>query len=425
MMQSSTLPIKSLNKSILQYCNRRMLVILLLGFASGLPFALVNSALQAWFKQSGLDIQVIGCLSLVGMPYSYKFLWAPLMDRFCLPFLGRRRGWIVCTQLCVILITTLIAGQNPANHPLILSILAAVLAFCAASHDVVIDALRTDILPSDERGLGAAMASEGYRIGMLVASGGAMILADHIGWHLTYIIMASLVSVGTIAVFMIQEPEMPHNIPTNFKALVAESFQDFLKRPFAKTLLALIIVYKLGDAFSTSLSTTFLLDIGFSLTAVGTINKVVGASATLFGIFVGGVIITRAGLFKSLLVFGVLQAVGVLAYMVLALVGKNYAVATFAFAIECLCGGMGSAALGAFLMSLCNPKFSATQFALFSSLTAIGRTLAGPISGFMVKQVGWAAFYFSTAFLAIPGIVLILHLRKTIIALSYPQRSNC
>ena len=360
------------------YCNRRMLVILMLGFSSGLPLALVGGTLQAWFKHSGIDIVTIGFLGLIGQPYSYKFLWAPLMDKFSLPFLGRRRGWIFLMQMLIILATVFIAFQDPRQQPWLLASIALLLAFFAASQDIAIDAYRIDILYSDERGLGAALASEGYRLGMIVSSGGALILADNIGWQNAYLIMASLVTIGTIAVFVAPEPETQVQVPKGFFLVVTESFADFFKRPNALAFLALIILYKLGDAFASSLSSIFLLDMGFSLTAVGTINKVVGLSACLCGMFVGGLLMTRLGLFRALFMFGILQAVTNLLYMVLALVGKSYVVAIGAFLIESLCSGMGAAALGALLMSLCNPQFSATQFALFSSLTALGRVYVSP-----------------------------------------------
>ncbi len=401
-------------KSFLTYCNRRMLVILLLGFSSGLPLALVGGTLQAWFKQAGIDIVTIGFLGLVGQPYSYKFLWAPLMDRFNLPFLGRRRGWILVTQILIILATIIIAFQDPKQHPFLLAGLALLLAFFAASQDIAIDAYRADILQSDERGLGAALGVEGYRLGMIISSGGALILADNIGWQQAYLIMASLVTIGTLAVFIAPEPDVTVTVPKNFWVVIVDSFLDLLKRPYAIAFFALIICYKLGDAFSQSLSTVFLLDMNFSLTAVGTINKGVGLVSSLIGIFLGGVLMTRLGLFRSLLMFGILQAVTNLSYMLLALIGKNYVVAVGAFFIECLCGGMGSAALVALLMSLCNPKFTATQFALFSSLTALGRIYVSPVAGFMVKFLGWATFYCTTAFIAIPGILLILYLKKPI-----------
>ena len=400
--------------AILKYLNRRMLAILLLGFSSGLPLALVGGTLQAWFKYSGIDIVTIGFLGLVGQPYSYKFLWAPLMDRFNLPFLGRRRGWILFTQILIVLVTIVIAFQDPKQHPLLLGGIALLLAFFAASQDIAIDAYRADILQSDERGLGAALAVEGYRLGMIISSGGALVLADHIGWQQTYLIMASLVTIGTIAVLIAPEPEIKVTVPKNFWKVMVENFSDFFQRPHALAFFSLIICYKLGDAFSQSLSTVFLLDMDFSLTAVGTISKVVGLTASLLGIFLGGLLMTRLGLFRALLMFGILQAIANLSYMVLALVGKNYFVAISAFFIECLCGGMGSAALVALLMSLCNPKFTATQYALFSSLTAMGRVYVSPAAGFMVKHLGWATFYSTTAIIAIPSILLILYLRKPI-----------
>ena len=407
--------------SLLKYFNTRLLVLLLLGFSSGLPLALVGNTLQAWFKHSGVDIVTIGFLSLVGQPYSYKFIWAPVMDRFHLPWLGRRRGWILCTQLLIMLTTVILALQDPLKHPLVIACVALALAFFSASQDIAIDAYRAEVLSSDERGLGAALSVEGYRLGMLISSGGALILADKIGWQQTYLLMASLVSVGIIAVYFAREPKAPVIIPQSFSALIKASFADFFRRPHALAFLAVIILYKLGDAFSGSLSTVFLLDLGFSLTAVGAITKGVGLAASLGGVFLGGLLMTRLGLFRSLLLFGILQAVTNLAYMLLAIVGRDYYVAVAAFGIECLCAGMGFAAFVALLMSLCSEQFTATQYALFSSLAALGRIYVGPIAGYMVQYLGWPSFYATTAVIAIPGIVLICYLKKPINMLDTAQ----
>lgn len=399
------------------YFNRRSIVILLLGFTSGIPLALVGSVLQGWFKHSGVDIVTIGCLGLVGQPYLFKFLWAPLMDRFELPFLGRRRGWILVAQLGIILAILIMALQEPSKTPLLVASVAMVLAFFAASHDIVIDAYRVDILLPIERGWGAALAAEGYRLGMIISSGGALILADHLGWQKTYLLMAVLVTIGIFAVAIATEPKTTIPVAKTMKTIIVENIQDFFKRPFAFAFLGLIILYKLGDAFSQALSTAFLLDMDFSLTAVGTINKGVGLMASLIGIILGGIIMVRLNLFKSLLTFAILQAVTNLGYMALALIGKNYLLAIMAFALECLCSGMGSAALAALLMTLCNSKFTATQFALLSSLTAFGRVYVSPIAGMLVKNLGWAKFYGLTFFLAIPGILLLLYLRLAILSL--------
>ena len=403
-----------LNSHYLQlFTNRRVTAVLLLGFASGLPLALTGSTLQAWFTVSGVDIVTIGFLGLVGQPYVYKFLWAPLMDRFVPPLMGRRRGWILVTQLALLLTILLMSGQNPAQEPLLIGLIALTVAFLSASQDIAIDAYRADVLRPEERGLGAAMSVGGYRIAMLVSGGLALILADQIGWQETYLIMAGLMGVGMLATWIGPEPERPAAVPPSMVAAVVEPLREFLSRRGALALLLLIILYKLGDAFAGTLSTAFLIrGAGFSPTDVGAINKGVGLFATLFGVFAGGTLLIRLGLFRSLLLFGALQAVTNLAFMVLAAVGKSYPIMVSAIFLENLAGGMGTAAFVALLMALCDHRYTATQFALLSALAAVGRVFVGPAAGYLVEAVGWFQFFFWTFIAALPGLLLLLALRE-------------
>lgn len=429
--------INNINNIYIKYCNRKMLVILLLGISSGLPIALIGGTLQAWFKYSGIDIVTIGLLTLVGQPYSYKYLWAPLLDKFALPYLGKRRGWVITFQLIIVMLTAIVAFLSPAHQPWLIAAIALLLAFVSASQDIVVDAYRVEILAANERGIGAALGVEGYRLGTIIAGGFALILADNIGWQKTYLLIALVMALGMLVVFIAPEPSAGHSDVENVELddvpgtkyasklvsifqLVKAAFVEFFQRRQAVSLLALIIFYKLGDAFSHALSTVFLLDIGFSLTTVGTLNKIIGLCAVLLGIFYGGILMIRISLFNALLIFGVLQAATNLLYMFIALLGKNYMVAATVIFIENMCAGMGTAAFVALLMSLCNPKFTATQYALLSSLMAMGRVYVGPISGVMVDSFGWVAFYFCTGLFAIPGLVLLLWLRKTIIYESLP-----
>jgi MFS transporter, PAT family, beta-lactamase induction signal transducer AmpG len=415
MSVTSTVQEKVISSRISAYMNRKMLIILFLGFSSGLPLALVGGTLQAWFKHSGVDIVTIGFLALIGQPYSYKFLWAPFMDRYVPPLLGRRRGWILASQLLICLSIIGMSLFSPTQNPAILGALGLSLAFFSASQDIAFDAYKIDILEPNERGLGAALGVEGYRLAMLTSGGLALILADNIGWKLTYLIMASFMLVGIISTFFAKESEHSNNyMPTNLLITIKQSFGEFLLRKKAIWFLALIILYKLGDAFSHSLSSVFLMDLGFSLTEVGTINKVLGLIASLLGVLFGGLFMVRMGLFKALLLFGFLQALTNMIYMFLAMIGKNYVIACSGFFIENLCGGMGTAAFVALLMSLCTSKYTATQYALLSSFTAIGRVYVGPASGFMVKYLGWTTFYFSTAIIAIPGLILLVTLKDYI-----------
>ena len=394
-----------------------MLVIFLFGFSSGLPLALVGSMLQTWFKTSGLDIVSIGFLSLAGQPYTYKFLWAPLLDRFSSPlvnFLDRRRGWILTAQVLIILTIIIMAALDPTVNPLLLGFLGLILGFISATQDIAIDAYRVEALTADERGLGSALAVEGYRVAMILSGGVGFVLADYFGWQITYLIMAGFMLIGVLASFIAQPTASATLTSGNIQQLIWQPLKQFLKKEKAVWLLALIILYKLGDAFSHALTTSFLIDLDFSLTAIGTINKGVGLSATLVGIMCAGIFMTRIDLFKSILFFGCLQGATNLLYMLLAAVGKNYFLAISVFFLENLCSGMGNAALVALIMGLCHKEHSAAHFALMSSLTAVGRVYVGPVSGILVKMFGWQIFYCCTAILALPGIFLILFLKPQI-----------
>jgi len=405
------------------YLNRRMLVVLLLGFASGLPIALVGGTLQAWFKTNGASIVAIGFMTLISQPYSYKFLWAPLLDKYAIPgFLDRRRSWILLMQVGIISLIILMALFKPAETVFIINwdvpillILGLLLSTFSATQDIAIDAYRIEILKHDERGLGSALGIEGYRLAMIASGGFALVLADKYGWQVTYLLMAGLMLVGLLAVGL--APAVTYNgnaREQKLSVVILAAFKDFLLRKKSWWILLLVVVYKLSDAFSHALTTAFLLDLQFSLSEVGMINKVLGVFATLVGVLVGGLFMTRVGLFKALLTFGILSAVTNLTFMLLAITGKHYVVACSAVFIENICSGMGTAAFVAFIMSLCNPKYTATQFALLSSLAALGRVYVGPASGYIVEAVGWAWFYFFTAIVAVPVLLLLVALRKYI-----------
>jgi PAT family beta-lactamase induction signal transducer AmpG len=398
-----------------KYFNRRLLAVTLLGFSSGLPLALSGSTLQAWFTDSGVDIVTIGFLSLVGQPYVYKFLWSPLLDRFSLPFADRRRGWIIISQCCLIAVLFLMAFQSPTSAPVVLGILAMMLAFASATQDISIDAYRADLLKPRERGLGAALSVGGYRIAMLVSGGLALLMADHWGWETTFIIMAMLIGVSLISTVL--SPSINLNIkkPLSLRAAVVEPLREFISRPNALMILFFIVVYKMGDAFAGTLTTAFLLrGVEFTLTDVGVVTKSVGFAATLLGIFLGGLLLMKIGLYRSLLWFGVLQAVTNLGFLVMSLMAKSYSLMAVVIGLENLAGGMGTAAFVALLMGLCNHRFTATQFALFSALSAVGRVYVGPIAGIWVEQYGWSIFFTGTVAVAIPGLILLMLIKPSI-----------
>jgi PAT family beta-lactamase induction signal transducer AmpG len=368
----------------------------------------------------GVDLKTIGLFTLVGLPYTLKFLWAPVLDRYVLPLLGRRRGWILFTQLALIGLIFALSLTSPKNSPVLVALLALLLAFSSASQDIVIDAYRTDVLRERERGLGAAISVTGYRVAMLVSGALALILVGPLGWRLTYMLMAGLMLIGTMATLLAPEPEDAGRPPTSLSEAVSGPLTEFFSRPAAWAFLVLIILYKIGDAFAGSLTTAFLIrGPGFSVGEVGAINKGLGLIATIFGALYGGVLLSRMSLYKSLMIFGILQAVSNLSFMVLAYVGKVYSMMVVAVAFENLAGGMGTAAFVAFLMALCDHRYTATQFALLSALASLGRVFVGPPSGFLAQEVGWVIFFFVTFLAALPGLGLLYRMRRHVCSLEH------
>lgn len=399
--------------------SRRILLMLALGFASGLPLALTAGTLQAWLAAENVDLVAIGWFALVGQPYTYKFLWAPLMDRYAPPFLGRRRGWLLVTQVALAAAIAFMGTLSPTESAWLLGATAFTVALLSASQDIVFDALRADSLTPEERGAGAAVSVLGYRLAMLVSGAGALILADQwLGWTLTFWLMAGLMVIGMAATWLAVEPEPVGAPPKTLDEAVAKPFAEFFTREKALLLLVLVVLYKLGDAFAGNLTTTFLLrGPGFSLTEVGAFNKGFGLAATLAGALVGGALMAKLGLFRALLLFGVLQAITNLGFMLLAASGKSYALMVAVVGLENLCGGMGTAAYVALLMALCDRRFSATQYALLSALSAVGRVYVGPSAGYLVAAFGWTQFFFFTFLIALPGLALLAWMRRRIEAL--------
>jgi MFS transporter, PAT family, beta-lactamase induction signal transducer AmpG len=388
---------------------RRIFLLLLLGFSSGLPLALTGATLQAWLAVEGIDLQAIGWFTLVGQPYVYKFLWAPLMDRYSIPLLGRRRGWLLVTQGALLAAIACMGTVSPKEAPFLLAGLALAVAFLSASQDIVFDAYRADVLGAEERGAGAAVSVLGYRIAMLVSGGLALILVDNwIGWTQAYWLMAALMLVGMAATWAAAEPATPLQVPRTLAEAVREPLAEYFSRHGAWLLLVLIILYKLGDAFAGTLTTAFLLrGAGFSLTDVGWANKWLGVGATILGLLIGGALMAKLRLFKSLLLFGFLQAFTNLGFMLLAAAGKSYPLMITVIAAENLCGGMGTAAFVALLMAMCDRRFSATQYALLSALASLGRVYVGPAAGALAESFGWTTFFFFTFLVALPGIAML------------------
>jgi MFS transporter, PAT family, beta-lactamase induction signal transducer AmpG len=396
------------------YRTPRTAIMIVLGFASGLPLALPRGTLQVWMATAGISLKTIGIFSLIGLPYTVKFLWSPFMDRYVPPLLGRRRGWMILVQFALLIGITGMAFSSPEHALIALAFLAFFVAFSSASQDIVIDAYRTDVLKRDERGAGTAIFVIGYRVGMLVSGGLALVLSDYLGWQSTYLIMAGLMVIGMAGAVFAPEPAVQAAPPRSMAEAVWGPLKDFFARPAALILFLTVVLYKLGDTYAGSLSQVFLIKIGFSATDVGAIYKSAGFIFSILGVTVGGTLMVRLRLFRSLVVFGILQMLSNLSFMSLAIAGKSYGGMVFAVAFENFSGGMGDAAFLAFLMSLCNKRFSATQYALLSSLAAVGRTFVGPSSGFIVDAIGWSSFFLFTALTAIPGLLLLFVVRKSI-----------
>ncbi len=388
--------------------NRRMIVSLIMGFVGGLPLLLTISLLQAWMTKAGVDLTVIGLMALVGLPYTLKFIWAPIMDRFTLPVFGRRRGWLLVTQTLLFLAIILLSQTDPGRIPWVVALAALVVAFFSASQDIVIDAYRREDLSDQELGLGSSLYICGYRIGMWLAGGGGFILADHLSFPMVYVIMALCILPGLVTTLLTPEPATPMGTPGNLKEAVVEPFKEYFHRSGAIWMLAFILLYKIGDTMASAMTTPFYLDIGFSMTEIGTIVKSFGAGAIIAGGVIGGIIMLRLGINRSLWIFGFLQAVSTAGFAVLAQVGNSLIVLTAVIAFENLSTGMGTSAYAAFMASITNKKFTATQYALLTSLMGIPRVIASAGTGYMAKDMGWSGFFIFCTLIAIPGMLLLL-----------------
>lgn len=389
-----------------------MLAALLMGFASGLPLLLTGSVLQAWMTESGVDLGTIGLFALVGLPYTLKFLWAPLFDRFTLSRrLGRRRGWLLLTQILLVLAIVGLGLSQPAYNPLGVALAALLVTFFSASQDIVIDAYRRESLTDEEQGLGASLYVNGYRVGMLLASGGGLILADHLSFSKVYFIMAGVMSVGIITTLLCREPEVSAGTPKTLSEAVVQPFVDYLKRRDALLILVFILLYKVGDTMASHMTTPFYLAIGFSKTDIGAVVKLFGFWATIGGGLVGGVMMLRLGIYRALWIFGVLQGVSTAGFALLAHIGPSIGALAGVIAFENLSGGMGTAAYVAFMASLTNRKFTATQYALLSSLMGIPRVLVAAPTGHLAAFMGWQEFFILCVVLAIPGLWVLTRFR--------------
>lgn len=386
----------------------RMLVALLMGFASGLPLLLTGSVLQAWLTRSGIDLATIGLFALVGLPYTLKFLWSPLFDRYAPPLLGRRRGWLLAMQLAVAAALFALSLARPSPAELLpVSLAAMLVAFFSASQDIVVDAYRRESLSDLELGLGSALYVNGYRVGMLLAGGGGLILAGQYSYDSMYRIMAAIMAASVAVTLLAPEPLPPEGRPRSLLEAVYLPFRDYFGREGAWLALAFILLYKLGDTMASSITTPFYLARGYSETEIGAVVKLFGFWATIIGGTLGGVWILRIGMKRALWLFGLGQMVSTLGFVVLAGMAPSAAALATVVALENFTAGLGTAAFVGFMGALTDRRFTATQYALLSSLMGVPRVLASAPTGWLAGWLGWQAFFVLCTLIAIPGLLLI------------------
>ncbi|MBC8339855.1 MAG: AmpG family muropeptide MFS transporter [Rhodospirillales bacterium] len=418
------------------YGDRRILIILVLGFSSGLPLLLVFSTLSFWLTFEGVSLTAIGLFSLVRMPYTLKFLWAPLIDRVRLPVisdrLGRRRSWALVSQILLMVSIFGLALSSPAENPWLTAFFALLVAFASASQDIVIDAYRVEVLADDEQGAGAGAIVLGYRMGMLTAGAGALWLAAAFSWSQVYAIMGVLVAIGMVAVLMAREPEtgvsvkdadveeariarhLESGVPpwlarllASFYEGVVAPFKDFMTRPAWAWALAFIALYKLGESYLGVMAGPFYVALGFTTVEIANVTKVFGLAAIIIGGLIGGIMVARIGIMRSLMICGVLQIAGTCMFAVQAKVGHSVPMLMVTITAENVTSGMATSAFVAYLSSLCHQAYTATQYALLSSLTAFSRDILSASAGWAAEQVDWAGFFLISAAAAVPGLLVL------------------
>ena len=397
---------------------RRMLVCIFTGFTSGLPLYLLLNLLPAWLRSEGVDLKTIGFFALIQFPFTWKFLWSPLLDRYALPFLGRRRGWMLLCQIGLLLCIGLLGGFSPRSDLSPVVWLAALLAFLSATQDIAIDAFRRELLAESELGLGNSVHVNAYRVAGLVPGSLSLILADHLPWSQVFWITALFMLPGMAMALLAGEPKVVAAPPRSLRQAVVEPFHEFLTRQgwqSALLILAFIFLYKLGDSLCTALATPFYLDMGFSKSEIGLIAKHAGLWPAVIGGLLGGLWMVRLGINRALWLFGVVQVVSILGFAWLAWLGPQVDIGTaqraslaLVIGVEALGVGLGTAAFVAFIARTTNPAYTATQFALFTSLAAVPRTVINASAGWLVESLGWPVFFLLCALLALPGMALLL-----------------
>jgi len=403
---------------IAAYIEPRVLQVLALGFSSGLPLLLTYSTLSAWLATAGMRLATIGAFVSVGTPYAFKFLWAPVMDHVPPPLpLGRRRGWGITIQILLIGAILALGRCDPKHNLHLMAVWAVVVAFLSASQDIVIEAWRVESLTGDKQAPGAAMDGAGYRVGMLVAGAGCLLIAAYAGWFAAYATMAALVGVGILVFLLVPEPNVPAEtsdaagsgwlaIRHAFATAVIDPFRDFMRRPLWLVILIAVFGYKLGEAMAGAMSQPLYISLGFSLPEIAAVSKVFGVFSIMAGVLLGGVVTTRWGIRRSLIVCGILQSIGNLFFVLQAVGGHRIGCLALCVTAENITGGMAGTALITYLSSLCSPAFTATQYALLSSLALLGRTVVASFGGVLSEKMGWVRFFLLTCIVTLPAIVL-------------------
>jgi PAT family beta-lactamase induction signal transducer AmpG len=398
--------------------NKRFFIVFILGFSSGLPMALISSTLQAWYASTGMSVLATGALSLIGLPYAYRFIWGPLLDRYSLFYIGKRRSWILSMQVLLLLGFNLMAWVSPEQHPQYLAALALIIALLSATQDIAIDAHRAEYLPISEHAMGASLAVLGYRLALLLSGGLALVMAYQMGWAFTYRFMGILMAVGMLAVFFSQEPIVEVKEKNNFVFSFIEPVKELFSRPKITFLLLFIICYKLGEAFTTTTSgivMPFLIQgLGFSLETIGYVNKILGIGSILLGGLAAGFLLMRYSLFSSLFFFGLLQALTNILFVLLAMIGNNVIMLAIAVFFDNFAAGMGSTALVALLMRVVNKQFTGTQFSILVAFSTIPRIFSGPIAASIEMGIGWVGLYELSVVLALAYIPFLIGIKNQI-----------
>ena len=390
--------------------NRRMLICIFTGFASGLPLYFLINLLPAWLRTEGVDLKAIGLFALIQLPYTWKFIWSPLMDRFSLP-LGRRRGWMLATQVGLIASLAGFAAFQPQQDIWSIAVLAVAVAFFSASQDIVLDAYRREILPDAELGLGNSIHINAYRLASLIPGSLSLILADHLPWPTVFWITALFMLPGLLMTLTVSEPMLQGAAPRTLREAVVEPFREFIDRAgwqHALLILGFIFLYKLGDSMATALATPFYLDTGFTKSDIGLIAKHAGLWPAVIGGLLGGIWMLKLGINRALWLFGVVQMVTILGFVILDQVGPDKLTLALVISAEALGVGLGSAAFIAFIARATHPLYTATQLALFTSLSAVPRTVINAGTGYLVEALGWTPFFLLCTVLAIPGMLLLV-----------------